>query len=169
MAKYLAYDACNNEYQEFETIEEAREWLEEGFLDPDEGYNLDDIKDFKIYILHETVDYDVVDKKSNYKYENEDDAPEGEEDEVWPHDNKFDEVVKHRFVPVTTMNNETFCQLYSQYFSGKLDHVSQIRHQAFTGHELFEFCQFIVSKQTPVQNYPIQKTHFMTLAKLQVS
>lgn len=38
MKKYLAFDGINFEYEDFETIEEAQKWLEECFLDSDEGY-----------------------------------------------------------------------------------------------------------------------------------
>lgn len=100
MKKYLAYDACNGEYEEFETIEEARDWLKEGFL-TDDGYNLDDMRNSKIYTIAETVEWEVTDRKSNYKYEYEDDIPEDDnESEAWPHDSIFDEVGTHKFVPV---------------------------------------------------------------------
>lgn len=100
MKKYLAYDAINSDYEEFDTLEEAHDWIKEAILDPSEGYH-PDLKECKIYIQIETVDYDVTDKKSNYKYENEDDIPEGdEESEAWPHDNAFDEIWQYKFVKV---------------------------------------------------------------------
>lgn len=101
MKKYLAYDAINSEYEEFDTIEEAREWLEEGFLDSSEGYH-PDVDDCKIYKLFETVTHEIVDSKSNYEYENEEDIPEENESaEAWPYDNSFDEIWKHKFVGVS--------------------------------------------------------------------
>ena len=93
MKKYLAYDGINSEYEEFDTIEEAREYLTEGFLQPGEGYH-PDLKDCAIYKLCEAVDYDVIDSKDNY--------PEIDEDsEEWPFDNEFDEIWKHKFVPIS--------------------------------------------------------------------
>ena len=100
MKKYLAFDAINCEYEEFETIKDAREWLEECFLDSDKGYH-PDLKDCKIYELKETVIYNVIDKKENYKYENEEDIPEGLNEESWPYDNSKDEIWEHKFDTVS--------------------------------------------------------------------
>ena len=41
MKKYLAFDGINCEYKPFETIEEARKWLEECFYNDGEGYHPD--------------------------------------------------------------------------------------------------------------------------------
>ena len=60
MKKYLAYDGINCEYENFNTIEEARKWLVEAFLDSSYGYH-PDLKSCAIYKLEETVDYDVID------------------------------------------------------------------------------------------------------------
>ena len=105
--KYVAFDGINGYYEAFETIEEAQSWLEEGFFDAEEGYH-PDMKSCKIYELKQTVDYDVVDSKENYKYECEDDIPEDDEkSEAWPYDNRFDEIWKHKFVDVPkTKQNE---------------------------------------------------------------
>jgi len=101
MKKYLAFDGINCEHEEFETIEEAREYLEECFLDSDDGYH-PDMDSCKIYELKETVSYDVIDKKENYKYIHEEDIPEDDEvSEAWPHNNDFDEIWKHKFVAVS--------------------------------------------------------------------
>lgn len=100
--KYLAYDGINGDYERFETIEEAREWIKDSIYQPEEGYH-PDLKSCKIYELKEVVDYDVIDKKSNYKYEDEDDIPEGDNDsEAWPYDNAFEEIWQHKFVDVTS-------------------------------------------------------------------
>jgi hypothetical protein len=100
MKKYLAFECFNCSYEAFETIQEAREWLEECFFSPDEGYH-PDLKGCRIYKLVETVDYNVIDKKSNYKYDDENDIPEGDdESEAWPHRSDFDEIWKHKFVRV---------------------------------------------------------------------
>jgi hypothetical protein len=85
MKAYLAHDPINGEHEEFETIEEAREFLEESFLDSDEGYH-PDASTCRIYKLIETVKMTVVDEKSNYKYDSEDDVPENDETgDFWPH------------------------------------------------------------------------------------
>jgi hypothetical protein len=99
MKKYLAYDSINSDYEEFETIEQAREWLVEAFHSPDDGYH-PELVDCKIYELKEVAGYDVTDKKENYKYECEEDAPEGHEDEAWPFSSEFDEIWQHKFIPI---------------------------------------------------------------------
>ena len=56
----------------------------------------------KIFELKQTVSYDVVDKKENYKYVYEEDIPEDdEESEAWPYSTSFDEIWKHKFVTVS--------------------------------------------------------------------
>lgn len=98
--KYLAYDGIENEYELFETIEEAQEWLEGSFLDDTEGYH-PDLESCKIYELKQVIKIKVIDSKENYKYENEEDIPEGDtESKAWPYDNAFDEVWEHKFVDV---------------------------------------------------------------------
>lgn len=100
MENYLAFDGINCEYKHFETIEEAQKYLEEIFLDSAEGYH-PDMEGCKIFKLVETVGYDVIDSKENYKYEDEDDIPEDDnENEAWPHSSEFDEIWKHKFIPV---------------------------------------------------------------------
>ena len=100
MKRYLAFDGINGDREEFDTIEEAREWLEECFLSPDEGYH-PDFASCKIYQLAEIVECDVIDKQENYKYINEEDIPEDdEESQAWPYNSDFEEIWKHRFVPM---------------------------------------------------------------------
>lgn len=49
--------------------------------------------------LKQTVDYDIIDSRENYKYMYEDDIPEDdEESEAWPYNTDFDEIYKHKFV-----------------------------------------------------------------------
>ena len=101
MKKYLAFDGINGGHEDFDTIEEARKWLEDCFLSPDEGYH-PDFASCKIYQLAETVECEVVDKKENYKYIYEDDIPEGDnESQAWPYSTDFDEIWKHKFVSET--------------------------------------------------------------------
>lgn len=99
MKKYLAYDAVNGEYEHFDEIGKAQKHLENMFL-ADGSYH-PDLKDCAIFKLCQKVDYDVVEKKSDYEYEREEDVPEGDEDsEAWPYDCEFDEIWKHKFVNV---------------------------------------------------------------------
>jgi hypothetical protein len=63
MAKYLAYDGINGDYEEFDTIEEAREYLEECFLVYGEYHA--ELDSCKIYKLCERVDYDVLEVNSD--------------------------------------------------------------------------------------------------------
>ena len=101
MKKYLAFDGINCEYEDFETLKEAQDWLVECFLDSSEGYH-PDLKSCKIFELKQIVDYEVVDSKENYKYMYDDEIPEDdEESEAWPFDNAFDEIWKHKFVEVS--------------------------------------------------------------------
>ncbi len=87
MKKYLAWDFDNHEHEEFETIEEAREYLEECFLN-EEGYS-PDTNCYKIFVLSEKVEVEVIADKSDFT------------DEEWEeagHNSDHDEIWKHRFV-----------------------------------------------------------------------
>ena len=100
MKRYLAFDGINSEYERFETIEEARSYLEDGFLDRDEGYH-PDLTLCVIYELKETVSYEVIDRKENYKYINEEDIPaDDKESEAWGWGYDIDEIWQHKFEPV---------------------------------------------------------------------
>lgn len=102
---YLTYDPVNGEYEYFETIEEAREYLQEGFLDDDEGYH-PDAEDFKIYKLYEKVVITELDNKENYKYPSEEAAIEANDEEAldkedyWNHPDHWDAISKHEFKKV---------------------------------------------------------------------
>jgi len=102
MKKYVAYNAIDSEYEDFETIEEARKYLEEVFLDNTEHLYHPDMEGCKIFELKEVVGYDVIDRKENYKYLNEEDIPDDDNDsESWPYDNAADEIWKHKFIPIS--------------------------------------------------------------------
>lgn len=94
---YLAFDGINGEYEEFDTIEEAREWLEESFMDSKEGYHPDAALCL-IYKLEETVVLSLADKQENYKYITEEDVPEDSDEECWPYPTQFDEIWTHKWV-----------------------------------------------------------------------
>jgi len=76
--KYLAHNPINGDYEDFDIIQEAQEWLEASFLDSDEGYH-PDAEDCCIYQLVEKVKLTIIDEKINYKYESEDDVPEDDQ------------------------------------------------------------------------------------------
>jgi hypothetical protein len=120
MKRYLAFDGINGDHEEFDTIEEAREWLEDCFLSPGEGYH-PDFQSCKIYQLAETVECEVVDKKENYKYMDEDDIPEGDnESQAWPYSTDFDEIWKHKFVADKMMSERLREELirYIKWYGG---------------------------------------------------
>lgn len=102
---YLTYDPINGEYETHETIEEARKYLESMFIDAVDGSYHPDTDRCKIYKLEEVVEIEVTDRKSNYKYEYDEEIPEGdEESEAWPYPNEFDEIWKHHFTKVEDKN-----------------------------------------------------------------
>lgn len=84
--KYLAIDV-DNDFDEFSTIEEAREWLEESFLS-DEGYH-PDLEDCKIFQLVEFVEKIVVKTKGDMTDEQwREISTTPECDEIWKHEFK---------------------------------------------------------------------------------
>ena len=98
MKKYLVIDP-DFDHEEFDTIEQARSYLESVFLDNGEYHP--DTEVCKIYTLVETVKLEEVDNKGNYKYECEEDIPDGDnESEAWPYSADFDIVAEHKFVKV---------------------------------------------------------------------
>ena len=103
MKKYLAFDAVNGDHEEFETIKEAQNYLEEIFIDVEQGY-ADETELCKIYELKQFVKLETIDSKENYKYECIDDVPDDEnideETDIWPYDNSFDKIAKHKFIDI---------------------------------------------------------------------
>lgn len=89
MKKFLAFDDVNGEHETFDTIEEAREYLKEGFFDINDGYHPDG-EGCGIYELTEKVKYDVVAKKSDFS------------EEEWneKYNKNFGEVWEHKFIKV---------------------------------------------------------------------
>ena len=87
--KYLAHDAINSEYEFFDKIEDAREWLEETFLDADEGYH-PDMESCKIYELAEEIETELIASKEDFT------------EEQWgeKYNPNFDEVIKHKWISV---------------------------------------------------------------------
>jgi len=99
MKKYLAHDPVNNEWDLFETIEEAREALTEFFLYGDEGYH-PDAESFEIFELVETVKLTTTDEKSEDAAIEANDQEAIDDENFWPHSSDFEEVCKHEFVRV---------------------------------------------------------------------
>mgnify|MGYP003405424306 FL=1 len=94
--KYLAFSKADYEYQQCDTIEEARSWLSNTYEDGIPGEAQHDC----IYELKEVVQFTETDRKENYKYTDYYDLQEGEDDEyVWPYDNEFDIIYDIAFVP----------------------------------------------------------------------
>ncbi|WP_212123098.1 hypothetical protein [Bacteroides pyogenes] len=92
--RYVAYDAANNEYYTFETLEEAKDWLkkddsewisEEACL----GWN------FIAEIQYRSV-VTVTDQKSNYHTHTED-CPDDCDEEEWPYSDDVEWVGKHSY------------------------------------------------------------------------
>ena len=100
MKRYLTYDACQGEFEDHDTIEEAREHLKRMFFDSDDRVYHPDTSGCRIFELKEVVKVEVTDKKSNYEYENEDDIPDPADGEAWPYGNECEEIWDVSFVDV---------------------------------------------------------------------
>lgn len=100
MKRYITYDACQGEFEDHDTIEEAREHLKGIFFDSDDRVYHPDTRYCQIFELKEVVTVEVIDKKLNYDYDYEDDIPEGEDGEVWPYGSDVDEIWDVSFVDV---------------------------------------------------------------------
>jgi hypothetical protein len=85
--KYLAFNADNYDFEEFETIEEARKYCEDGFLN--ESYS-QDTENYKIWQIAETVELKTIAEKKDF-------TDEQWEDEGYNED--FDTICKHEFIP----------------------------------------------------------------------
>lgn len=101
--KYLAFDGINGDHVFCATPEEAKEFTKEFFLEAQEGYH-SDLKSCGIYKLCYSVDYDVIDERSNYKYESIEEAEEAEDieaidnEDYWPHSVNHEAVWEHKFI-----------------------------------------------------------------------
>ncbi len=95
--KYIAYDPDNNDYEPFETLEEAQEWLAR---DDGEGFGeaLCGGCGFIAKITHRAK-YEVTDEKENY-HEHTENCPEDCDEEEWPNPIEFDTVGKIVFEEV---------------------------------------------------------------------
>jgi hypothetical protein len=74
---YLALDDPNNEYEFFETIEEAKKWLKEVIDDYDDGIP-DDVVHDKIYKLQERIKLKPIAYREDYSEEEWEDEGYGD-------------------------------------------------------------------------------------------
>lgn len=92
--RYVAYDAANGEYEEFETLKEAEDWLKEG---DGEGI-FDEACRGQNYIAE--IQYRSVvtktDEKENY-HVHTDKCPEDCDEEEWPYSDDFDWIGHHSY------------------------------------------------------------------------
>jgi len=83
MDKYIAFYAANCESETFETLEEAKKWLMDGY-DIEDGYSEETMWgfDYIAKITHRSKFIETDRRKNHWK-------PEEGKDE-WPYDNEFD-------------------------------------------------------------------------------
>ena len=89
--KYVAFFAANCETETFETFEQAKKWLTDGYEDCiDEGFSEETMNgdDYIAEITHRSKFTETDNSKDYWKYEEE----EGKDE--WPYDNDFDSVGK---------------------------------------------------------------------------
>lgn len=110
MAKYIAYDAANHEFELCKTFEEAEKWLLEGARG-DEGFAEEFIDgDCLIAKVTHVSAVKITDKKENYMCVRDDEVPahcsgcedsEGCDDgEEWPYDDDVEWVGEPYVKPV---------------------------------------------------------------------
>lgn len=97
MNRYVAYDATNGEWEEFETLKAAEDWLTENDGDgiSEEACNGQNY----IAEIQFRSAVTVIDGKDNY-HVHTDDCPEDCDEEEWPHNNDFDWVGKHSYTKI---------------------------------------------------------------------
>lgn len=95
--RYVAYDAANGEYQEFETLNEAENWLKE---DDGEGIS-NEACCGQNYIAEIQYISEVtrIDEKKNY-HVHTDDCPEDCDEEEWPYNDDWDWIGDHHYVRI---------------------------------------------------------------------
>jgi viroplasmin and RNaseH domain-containing protein len=95
--KYIAFYACECEFETFETFEEAKKWLRENDY---EGISEEAMEggDFIAKITHRSK-YTETDRKEDY-HEHTDACPEDCTEEEWPFDDAWDVVGKVEMVEV---------------------------------------------------------------------
>lgn len=92
--RYVAYDAANGDYQEFETLKEAEDWLVE-----DDGEGISNEACYgQNYIaeIQYRSDVTIVDERSNY-HVHTDECLEDCDEEEWPYNDDWDFICKHSY------------------------------------------------------------------------
>lgn len=89
--KYVAHFRAENEYEEFDTFEEAEKWLFEA-QHYDDGFSLESMQggDYIAKITHRSK-YTETDCKENYHEHTDMCTPDCEREE-WPYSNEYDVV-----------------------------------------------------------------------------
>lgn len=92
--RYVAYDAANGEYEEFETLKEAEDWLTE-----DDGEGISDEaccgQNYIAEIQYRSV-VTKIDEKANY-HVHTDECPDDCDEEEWPYSDDFDWIGHHSY------------------------------------------------------------------------
>lgn len=84
LTKYVAYFSANHEFEEFDTLEEAKGWLQ-SIYDEDGEFSEETVHGYD-YIAEIILrsKYTIIDKKSNYTEE--------ELEDEWAYSDEYDEV-----------------------------------------------------------------------------
>ena len=101
MKRYLVFDGINSDHQYFDTLKECHNYIHDYVYEVGEGFH-PDMDLMAIFELKESVSHEVIDKKSNYKYEYESEIPEEDtESEAWPYNTDYDEIWEIKYIPAT--------------------------------------------------------------------
>lgn len=100
--RYVAYDSSNGEYNEFETLQEAIDWLKEG---DSEGIS-DEACDGQNWIAEIKYKSEVteIDNRSNYEYDEEECMWINKDGEEWNYGNDFEWIGDHHYVEIDWEN-----------------------------------------------------------------
>ena len=92
--RYVAYDAANGKYEEFETLKEAEYWLKDG---DDEGISEEACngRNYIAEIQYRSV-VTLTDKKEDYHVHTEECTEDCDEEE-WPYSDDFDGIGDHHY------------------------------------------------------------------------
>lgn len=92
---YVAHYAADNQYEEFETFEEAKKWLEDFWLEDagEEGYSEETInnRDFIAKITHQSKFIEIGNKqRDGFVWNEEEYVSINKDGEMWPVSEDFD-------------------------------------------------------------------------------
>lgn len=101
--KYLVFDKYDHRSEFFDTLKEAISYAESIMIDEYDEY-IDSCESIRICEVKLKPKLEVVDEKSNYKYESEEEIPEDIEDwddnDVWPYSNSWDTICGVEWIEV---------------------------------------------------------------------